>query len=198
MLKQLQVPPAFFLNLTSAPQALLAIWNGFDLEFLKPRLCSREILKNNVFWTLAGLPSPAGILYLGPKRFLRYMGVGAIRAIQSMTFKMIITRNMGGGAAIQRHDDGPSIMSELGGNCPTFQTVMWGPDMSTGDSFTPPPVDLSYNDCSLDATDRTDDMIIILYKAECMKFQQKKNMRKQEPDPVALFHVFSHKDYGLG
>ena len=102
MLKQLQVPPAFFLNLTSAPQALLAIWNGFDLEFLKPRLCSREILKNNVFWTLAGLPSPAGILYLGPKRFLRYMGVGAIRAIQSMTLKMIITRNMGGGAAIQR------------------------------------------------------------------------------------------------
>ena len=75
---------------------------------------------------------------------------------------------------------------------------MWGPDMSTGDSFTPPPVDLSYNDCSLDATDRTDDMIIILYKAECMKFQQKKNMRKQEPDPVALFHVFSHKDYGMG
>ena len=193
MLKQLQVPPAFFLNLTSAPQALLAIWNGFDLEFLKPRLCSREILKNNVFWTLAGLPSPAGILYLGPKRFLRYMGVGAIRAIQSMTLKMIITRNMGGGAAIQR-----VLCQSRGGNCPTFQTVMWGPDMSTGDSFTPPPVDLSYNDCSLDATDRTDDMIIILYEAECMKFQQKKNMRKQEPDPVALFHVFSHKDYGMG
>ena len=42
------------------------------------------------------------------------MGVGAIRAIQTMTSKMIITRNMGGGAAIQRHDDEPSIMSELG------------------------------------------------------------------------------------
>ena len=52
------------------------------------------------------------------------MAVGAIRAIETMTSKMIITRNMGGGAAIQRHDDGPSIMSELGGNCPTFQTVM--------------------------------------------------------------------------
>ena len=84
---------------------------------------SREILKHNIFWTLA-YPSPAGILYLQPKRFSRYMGVGAIRAIQTMTSKMIITRNMGGGAAIQRHDDGLSIMSELGGNCPTFQTVM--------------------------------------------------------------------------
>lgn len=154
----------------------------FDFEFRKPRLCSREILKNNVFWTLAGLPSPAGILYLGPKRFLRYMGVGAIRAIQSMTLKMIITRNMGGGAAIQR-----VLCQSRGGNCPTFQTVMWGPDMSTGDSFTPPPVDLSYNDCSLDATDRTDDMIIILYEAECMKFQQKK---KCESKNLTLWPYF--------
>ena len=172
MLKQLQVPPAFFLNLTSAPQALLAIWNGFDLEFLKPRLCSREILKNNVFWTLAGLPSPAGILYLGPKRFLRYMGVGAIRAIQSMTLKMIITRNMGGGAAIQR-----VLCQSRGGNCPTFQTVMWGPDMSTGDSFTPPPVDLSYNDCSLDATDRTDDMKSYCTKQSVSNFSRKKDAK---------------------
>ena len=88
-----------------------------------PMFLQGEILKYNIFWTLA-YPSPAGILNLQPKRFSRYMGVGAIRAIQTMTSKMIITRNMGGGAAIQRHDDGPSIMSELGGNCPTFQTVM--------------------------------------------------------------------------
>ena len=79
---------------------------------------------NTEFSGLWPIPPPAGILNLQPKRFSRYMGVGAIRAIQTMTSKMIITRNMGGGAAIQRHDDGPSIMSELGGNCPTFQTVM--------------------------------------------------------------------------
>ena len=103
---------------------------SFLTFFLKPQrvllflcFCKREILKYNIFWTLA-YPSPAGILNLQPKRFSRYMGVGAIRAIETMTSKMIITRNMGGGAAIQRHDDGPSIMSELGGNCPTFQTVM--------------------------------------------------------------------------
>ena len=84
-------------------------------------------MKYNIFWTLASA-SPAGILYLQPKRFSRYMGVGAIRAIQTMTSRMIITRNMGGGAtAIQPEPRRrtASIMSELeGGNCPTFQTVM--------------------------------------------------------------------------
>ena len=64
--------------------------------FLILCFCKREILKYNIFWTLAD-PSPAGILNLQPKRFSRYMAVGAIRAIETMTSKMIITRNMGVG-----------------------------------------------------------------------------------------------------
>ena len=52
--------------------------------------------------------------------------VGAIRTIETMTSRMIITRNMGGGAAIELHDDGRSIMSKLVPpvTVPRSQTVM--------------------------------------------------------------------------
>ena len=88
--------------------------------------CLSDILKIGYYMS-SGQPSPEGILYLEPKRFLSYMGVvGAIRTIETMTSRMIITRNMGGGAAIELHDDGRSIMSKLVPpvTVPRSQTVM--------------------------------------------------------------------------